>query len=73
MQAEGVQSEVVALDLLPVHLRGMHPVMRLIMVVGVITVTSGSWAGGINVPIVPRSLNHLISSVILISICFKLI
>jgi hypothetical protein len=73
MQAEGVQSEVVALDLLLVHLRGMHPAMRLIMVVGVIIVMSGSWVGGINVPIVLRSLNLSISQVVLISICSKLI
>jgi membrane glycosyltransferase len=73
MQAEGVLSAAVALDLLLVHLRGMHPVMRSIMVVGVITVTSGLWAGDINVPIVLRSLNLSISQVILISVCSKLI
>jgi len=52
---------VAALDLLLVHLRGMHLAMRSIMVVGVITVMSGLWAGGINAPIVLRSLNHSIS------------
>jgi hypothetical protein len=72
-QVEGVQSEVVALDLLLVHLRGMHLVMRSIMVVGVTTVTSGLWVGGINAPIVLLSLNLSISQVISISLCSKLI
>lgn len=61
MRAEAVLFAVVALDLLLVRHRGMHPVMRLIMVVGVITVTSGLWEGGINAQTVLRSLNHLIS------------
>lgn len=40
---------------------GMHLVMRLIMGVGAIIVTSGSWAKGINVSIVPRNLPLSIS------------
>ena len=61
MPVEGVLSAVVILDLLLAHLRGMLPAMRLIMDVGATIVMSGSWVGGINVPIVLRSLSHSIS------------
>lgn len=40
---------------------GMHLVMRLIMGAGATIATSGSWAKGINVPIVPRNLPLSIS------------
>ena len=63
MQVEGVLSAVVALDLILVHLRGMHPVMRLIMDVDAIIAMSGLWVGGTNVPTVLQSPSHSISQV----------
>jgi hypothetical protein len=50
-----VLSEVVVPARDHAYLSGMRLVMRLITDVGVTTATSGSWARGINVPIVPRN------------------
>lgn len=57
MLVAGAPSEVVVLDLLHAYHRETHPETRLITGVDVIIVMSGSWAGGINVPIVLRNLN----------------